>query len=222
LRWLGRTLGLVRDQTILVGRLRAAEMDLGPGLEPMIDSLTLRIDRAWLSLQKSLAGVRYRHLLDALLETGGAAPADGQGGEPSASALPSLVGEALDRLRNAVSDLKKSQGDAEYHKVRIRSKRVRYLAEAAAPCLGRRKSDALRLARHAEEVQDILGMRQDLVVTREALLEEAGRRPTDGPFNLAVGRLLELENQSIAAYDRQFGRSWRAFNRKKNRDWLNK
>jgi len=78
------------------------------------------------------------------------------------------------------------------------------------------------MARHAEEVQDILGMRQDLVVTREALLEEAGRRPTDGPFNLAVGRLLELENQSIAAYDRQFGRSWRAFNRKKNRDWLNK
>jgi hypothetical protein len=56
---------------------------------------------------------------------------------------------------------------------------------------------------------------------RQALLEEAAKRPDDGLFNLAAGRLVERQEQSITACDKQFREVWRAMNRKKNRAWLN-
>jgi CHAD domain-containing protein len=126
-------------------------------------------------------------------------------------------------LVDAVIDLDEGATDDKYHEVRIQAKRARYAAEAAAPCLGRRAApDALRFAQHVEEVQNVLGMRQDSVVFRQALLEEAARRTGDGPFNLAAGRLIGRQDQLITECDVRFREVWRAMNRKKNREWLNR
>jgi hypothetical protein len=73
-----------------------------------------------------------------------------------------------------------------------------------------------------EEVQNVLGSRQDSVVFRDALLEEAARRADDGPFNLAAGRLIGRQDQLAVVCDVRFREVWKAMNRKKNREWLNK
>ena len=124
---------------------------------------------------------------------------------------------------DAVIDLEVGPTDDKYHEARIQAKRARYAAEAAAPCLGRRAgSDALRFAQHVVEVQNVLGTRQDSVVFRQALLEEAARRAGDGPFNLAAGRLIGRQDELIMECDARFREVWRAMNRKKNREWLNR
>jgi len=132
------------------------------------------------------------------------------------------VSEAWQPLVDAVDELNEKASDDRYHEVRIHAKRARYIAEAAARWLGRQAGrDADRFARHAEEVQNVLGERQDAVVMRQALLEEAAKRPGDGPFNLAAGRFIERQEQSITACDKQFREVWGAMNRKKIRAWLN-
>jgi CHAD domain-containing protein len=221
LRWLARALGVVRDLDVLLGTLRDAA-DVGAGITPMLDVLERRQATARRSLDKALGSDRYIALLERLIQAANAPSVTDAAAESCRSALPRLVSETWAPLENAVQDLNQAPTDAGYHQARIQAKRARYAAEAAAPCLGRRVGgDALRFAQHAEEVQNVLGARQDAVVLRQALLGEAVRRRDDGPFNLAAGRLIGRRDQSIAACDERFREVWRAMNRKKIRAWLN-
>ena len=220
LRWLARALGVMRDLDVLLERLRDAA-DLGEGIAPMVELLEERQSAARRSLDKVLGSERYIALLERLIEAAATPSLSDGASEPCRTALPRLVGETWAPLVEAVVDLEEGGTDDKYHEVRIQAKRARYAAEAAAPCLGRRAgADAVRFAQHAEEVQNILGTRQDSVVFRQTLLEEAARRPTDGPFNLVAGRLAGRQDRIIAACDVQFREVWRAMNRKKNREWL--
>jgi CHAD domain-containing protein len=222
MRWLARALGVMRDLDVLLERLRDAE-DIGPGIAPMLHLLEGRQAAARRSLDKALSGERYIALLERLIQAAREPSLTEAASEPCRSALPRLVGETWGPLVNSVTDLEESTADDKYHEVRIQAKRARYAAEAAAPCLGRGAGpDALRFAQHAEEVQNVLGTRQDAVVLRETLLEEAARRADDGPFNLAAGRLVGRQDQLIKECDARFQEVWRAMNRKKNREWLNR
>ena len=222
MRWLARALGVMRDLDVLLERLRDAA-DIGPGMAPMLHLLEERQAAARRSLDKALSSERYISLLERLIQAAREPSLTAAASEPCRSALPRLVGETWEPLVNSVTDLEEGATDDKYHEVRIQSKRARYAAEAAAPCLGRRAGpDALRFAQHAEEVQNVLGTRQDAVVLREALLEEAAGRADDGPFNLAAGRLIGRQDQLIMECDGRFQEVWRAMNRKKNREWLNR
>ena len=221
LRWLARALGVVRDFDVLLGTLSDAAY-VGAAIAPMLDVLRERQSAARRSLDKVLASDRYVALLERLIEAAKAPSLTVAASESCRTALPRLVGETWPPLENAVQDLNQAPTDEAYHQARIQAKRARYAAEAAAPCLGRRLGgDAIRFAQHAEEVQNVLGVRQDSVVLREALLEEAARRTDDGRFNLAAGRLIGRQDQSIEASDERFREVWRAMNRKKIRAWLN-
>lgn len=221
LRWLARALGIVRDLDVLLGKLRDAA-DMGTQIAPLLAALEGRQSTARRSLERVLQSERYIALMERLIQAANAPPLNESASESCRSALPRFVGETWALLANAVKDLNEDLTDDGYHQVRIHAKRARYAAEAAAPCLGRRAGgDSLRFALHAEEVQNVLGERQDSVVLRQTLLDEAAKRSSDGPFNLAAGRLVERQNQSIAACDVKFREVWRALNRKKIRAWLN-
>jgi CHAD domain-containing protein len=222
LRWLARALGVVRDLDVLLEKLRDS-VDIGAGIAPMLHLLEERQSAARRALDRVLGSDRYIALLERLIEASHAPALTDAATEPCRSALPRLVRETWDPLEDAVTDLQKGATDLKYHQARIEAKRARYAAEAAAPCLGRRAGpDALRFAQHVEEVQNVLGTRQDSVVFRQALLEEAARRAGDGPFNLAAGRLIGRQDQLIIECDAGFRDVWRAMNRKKNREWLNR
>ncbi|HEV8573205.1 MAG TPA: CYTH and CHAD domain-containing protein [Dehalococcoidia bacterium] len=219
LRWLARALGVVRDLDVLVPRLR--EADVGEGIAPMLEVLEQRQSAARRSLDKVLRSDRYLVLLELLIRAANAPSLTEASSEPCRLALPRLVAETWSPLVGAVKELDGAPTDDGYHEARIHAKRARYAAEAAAPCLGKRGADATRFAQHAEEVQNVLGTRQDAVVLRQALLEEAARRNDDVLFNLAAGRLIGRQDELIAACDKEFKDVWRAMDRKKIRAWLN-
>lgn len=218
LRWLARALGVIRDLDVLIAKLR--EADVGEGITPMLEVLEERQSAARRSLDKLLRSDRYIALLERLIAAARAPSLTEAAAQSCRLALPRLVAETWTPLVDAVKALDAAPTDDGFHEARIHAKRVRYVAEAAAPCLGKRGADATRFAQHAEEVQNVLGTRQDAVVLRQVLLEEAARRNEDGPFNLAAGRLIGRQDQSIAMCDEEFKDVWRAMNRKKIRAWL--
>jgi len=222
LRRLARALGAARDLDVMIKRLREVASNGVAAITPMLHVMEGRRGAARRALDAVLESDQYVVLLERLIEIPRASVLSSEASEPCRSALPRLVSEAWRPLAEAVEELNENPSDDGYHQVRIHAKRARYVSEVAAPWLGRQVGrDADRFARHAEEVQNVLGERQDAVVMRQALLEEAAKRPEDGLFNLAAGRLVERQEQSIAACDKQFREVWRAMNRKKIRAWLN-
>jgi len=222
LRRLARALGTARDLDVMIKRLREVALNGIAPITPMLHLIEGRRAAARRALDAVLESDQYVVLLGRLIERPATALSV-EAAEPCRLALPRLVSETWRPLVEAVEELNEKPSDDGYHKVRIHAKRARYIAEVAAPWLGRPVGrDADRFARYAEEVQNILGERQDSVVMRQALLEEAAKRPQDGLFNLAAGRLIERQDQSIAACDKQFREVWRAMNRKKIRAWLNR
>ena len=221
LRRLARALGAARDLDVMIKRLREVALDGIRAITPMLHLMEGRRAAARRALDAVLESDQYVVLLGRLIERPATALSV-EASEPCRLALPRLVSETWRPLVEAVEELNESPSDDGYHQVRIHAKRARYISEVAAPWLGRQVGrDADRFARHAEEVQNVLGERQDAVVMRQALLEEAAKRPEDGLFNLAAGRLVERQEQSITACDKQFREVWRPMNRKKNRAWLN-
>jgi CHAD domain-containing protein len=222
LRRLARALGKARDLDVMIKRLREAAHNGISGITPMLHVMEGRRAAASRALDEELEGDKYVGLLERLIRIPRESVLSAEASEPCRTALPHLVDEAWRPLADAADELNENPSDDRYHEVRIHAKRARYIAEVAAPWLGRQAGrDADRFARHAEEVQNILGERQDAVVMRQALLEEAAKRPDDGSFNLAAGRLVERQEQLIATCDKQFPDVWRGMNRKKIRAWLN-
>ena len=222
LRRLAGALGRVRDLDVMIQGLRDAASGGIRDIAPMLRIRERRRSAARRALDEELDSDRYIGLLERLIGSPGAKVLSAEAKEPCRTALPHLVGETWQPLVDAVRELNEGPADDRYHEVRIHAKRARYIAESAAPCLGRQTGrDAERFAKHAQEVQNVLGERQDRVMMRQALLEEAVKRPKNGPFNLAAGRLVGRQDQSIAACDKEFREVWRSMNRKKIRAWLN-
>jgi CHAD domain-containing protein len=99
--------------------------------------------------------------------------------------------------------------------VRIRSKRVRYAAEAAAPVIGK---PAKQLAAAVAKVQGVLGDMQDAVVA-EAWLRQAG---TSGSASqaLVAGVLIARQRDQQAACRKAWIKPWRKASAKTLRRWL--
>ena len=85
------------------------------------------------------------------------------------------------KLAKTVKALDENPSDEELHEVRIRTKRVRYAAEAVSPVVGK---PAKEFAKAAAQVQDVLGDLHDAVVAERWLSEWA---QTWRPFDAAQG-----------------------------------
>ena len=79
-----------------------------------------------------------------------------------------------------------AQRDLRLHEIRIAAKRARYAAEVVRPVYGRR---ANAVARAMEEIQEVLGDRQDATVQRVWLRDLGMRAFLAGENSFAFGRL---------------------------------
>jgi CHAD domain-containing protein len=223
LRWLGQALGQVRDLDVMLARLRGAAAGFEEGLEPLFDELEQRHRAARQDLLVVLRSRRYLDLLDALVAAANDPPITAMASEQSQTALPPLAEKAWSKLASEVRSLSPGDPDERYHQVRILAKRSRYAAEAVAPALGAdRGRRALRFARRAANVQDVLGTLQDTAVAREIVHEVVGRRPKDGTFAVAAGRLIERQEQAARDARAGFAKAWQKLDRSKQRAWLTK
>jgi CHAD domain-containing protein len=103
--------------------------------------------------------------------------------------------------------------DAELHLVRIRTKRVRYAAEAVAPVFGKRAS---AFARGAAELQGTLGEHQDAVVAQAWLREESAGSPRRA---FVAGELVTIEREAADRARERWRGEWKRLDRKRLRFW---
>jgi CHAD domain-containing protein len=204
LKWLGSLLGRVRDADVLARRIQGGEDAGRPGETAGFVELQARLamQRRTFSaeLNQALNGERYMSLLERLAAAAQAPPfAPPPSGRSTKTrgirasdlakeALPSLLKTQWRALRHQVRKAAKPPSDPELHRIRIRSKQLRYAAEAATPVIGRA---ARRSARRAEELQTTLGHHHDAVAAEDWLAQEA---LTGSPMaSFAAGRLTTEE-----------------------------
>jgi CHAD domain-containing protein len=176
LKWLASALGEVRDADVLAERLKAqASSHLGDedreGFDALLNRLNVERQNARKQLLEMLDSERYLDLLDEL-SAAAVAPPFRQGFDQSVrvdrATIP-LVRRPWKKLRKAVENLDPYPDNQALHQVRIKAKRARYAAEAAAVAVGKR---ARRFAKALAGLQDVLGDHQD-AVSAEAWLRSA-------------------------------------------------
>lgn len=172
LRWLAGVLGTVRDLEVLRMRFTGRLAELGLSEPPewlaeLIDQEKAGYER----MNDEFDGARYAAVLAAI---------DAFGAQPpftpaAAQSVERRVAPVVRRSwRRVVDDYRAIDGaddpDTARHDTRISAKRARYIAEAAAPALGK---PATTIAKDAKRVQEAFGQYQDCVIAA-ARLERLG------------------------------------------------
>lgn len=165
LGWLATTLGEVRDGDVLLerfrGRVAGLPEDERAGTEAVLATLAQDRDAAHARLLETLRSTRYVELLERLVRAAND-PELGDGAEaPAIDVVPELVRRPWHSLKKRVKALDESPTDVQLHQIRIRTKRVRYAADAVTPIVGK---PARAFARAAAGLQEALGDLQDAVV----------------------------------------------------------
>jgi CHAD domain-containing protein len=201
LKWLGETLGAVRDLDVLLARLRSEAAALGGADEKaalrLFRALARERKRARGALLRALDSDRYLQLLDRF-----AAALSGLEPTGAAVSLDMLARRELRRLRKAVRELPNEPEDEKLHDLRKLGKRARYAAE-----LARNRN----VAECAKRLQDVLGEHQDATVAQDRL-RVLGRAAT-AVEALAAGRLLERERARQAEARAAWPSTWRKLDR---------
>lgn len=213
LSWVAGSLGDARDSEVLLARLLddvarlPVEQVIGPVRARLEEELRGRHAAAGEAVGETLRSERYLDLLERLVDAARAPRTTAAAEAGAAESLPPLLARAYRRMRRAAAGVSGMPGapDASWHEARIAAKRLRYTAEALAPFLGKR---AAKLARRAEDVQELLGEQQDAVVAR-ATLRGLATRPEGAEAAFTLGILFARQETVVAQCRRRFPKAWR-------------
>ncbi len=239
LKWLGDILGSVRDADVRLQSLEGHSAKLPPSDSPAAEQLlnAARDQRrsGHEQLREVLSSSRYLELLR-YLDALAAGPAVRSTvptelwvllSEPAATGMPALAHRQWRTIRKAVRRLGPEPSDEALHHVRIQAKRLRYLAEVAAPVVrpSANRDAAALTAKAATALQDVLGDLHDAVVTEEWLRQTA---PLTAPgaepaaliaAGVATGQLIAVERETRQASRAAWPAAWHRLNRKGHRSW---
>jgi CHAD domain-containing protein len=213
LKWLGSALGDARDADVLDRRLEGAPEELHLELARERTGADERISTV-------LASDRYLHLLDRLHAAANHPPfvvgEDGIRAEDKArKVLPVLVGARWRALRRQVGKSGDHPSDQRLHRIRIKSKQLRYAAEAAAPVIGK---PAQRTAKAAEKLQTLLGEHHD-AVTAESWLRRQAQHGISPAGAFEAGRMAAEQHRLQHKLRRRWRRTWKPLAPPKRTRW---
>lgn len=187
LRWIATGLGAVRDLDVQLGDMTemarwSAEWtgaDHGAALVHLRALLEAERDEARTKLLGALDSARWERLSAALLALARQGPSRRVPGArvPAALAVPPLLGQRHRAMRSAAKLARRSGVAHDFHRVRIRGKRLRYLLEFTSPLYGQ---PALAFAKKLTKLQDTLGNMQDAEVASSRLFSLATEPPPTG------------------------------------------
>ena len=228
LGWLGRTLGAVRDLDVqlaglddLAGVTAGWSDGLGGhGHDPLVDlSELLRRERevARAHMLGALDSVRWERLAKGLAAMAQQGPARRSVATrvPAVIGLPDLIVAHHDAVAKAAKRAKKSGVVTDFHRLRIKCKRLRYSLEFASEVYAGRTG---RYVRELTAVQDELGLMQDAEVASLRLAELAtGDPPLPAATVFVMGGVAERHRRDVDRYLRRLpkhasrvgGREWR-------------
>jgi CHAD domain-containing protein len=206
LGWLGGHLGPARDLDVMLGRFREEVETLGAdgeGAAGLLEALEEERAAAYRDVAETLQGDRYYALLGRL-EAAGSPPPSGE-----EITLAKIFEKETKRMRRKFDDLGEDPEDHALHEARIGVKRARYAADLAAHELGQAGE---RFVSIAKKLQDILGDHQDAVVGQTRIRDWAAANDSAGA-GFAAGRLVQLEQDRMAAARRDWPDLWRKLDR---------
>jgi triphosphatase len=227
LGWLARVLGAVRDLDVQIEGLddMVAETAGLSALLPSIDhdplgELAALLERereaARASMLEALDSVRWERLAKGLAAMVQQGPARRSVATrvPAVVALPDLVESRHSAVAKAGTRAKKSGVVADFHRVRIRAKRLRYALEFSADVYGGRTN---RFVRQLSALQEELGRMQDAEVACLRLAELAAGRDRLSPATIfLMGGVAENHRRQV---DRLVRGLPRQVGRIKGREW---
>ena len=172
LGWLAALLGEVRDLDIQLGRFDdwTEEMpgDHREALDELADLLAGHRVQARRALLEALDSRRYERLVSGLVAMLAQGPSSRStaGRAPAVATMPALIGERHRAARKAASRAKRTGAATDYHRLRIRCKRLRYALEFAS---GLYDGELKGFVRQMTRLQDALGSMQDAAVASSRL-----------------------------------------------------
>jgi CHAD domain-containing protein len=212
LRWLSDVLSEARDADVLLADLEKRAQTLAPAdrahVGEVFDPIRSRRVRAYEALGRALRSALYLRLIDALISAAKAPAVNELAGRPARELFATFMQPVWQRLRKQVRRAGATPRDHDLHCIRIKTKHVRYAAEALAPVAG---GAAKRMARRAAALQNQLGKQHDAVSAVNALREhlEVPERA------FLAGELATLERNVAAQYRRRWLDRWQRLARKK-------
>jgi len=166
-------------------------------------------------LAQALASPRYVALLDLLVAAANGPALAPAADTAAADVVPGLVRRPWHKLEKRVQRLDASPSDKDLHEIRIRTKRVRYAADASAPVVGKQ---ARALARAAAGLQQVLGDLNDAVVAAAWLDEQRSR--ADAGAARAAQAMAASERADAASLRAQWRTAWEALAAPELRAWM--
>lgn len=224
LRALIDALGAVRDCDVQLEYLRGSSGELTgtdlAAIEPMRNLLLKRRARARTRLLRLLDSSRVRnwvtHWQDQLrLGTASSARARAAITE---SVARKLIRAGAGKLRKHADRLNGDSTPEDFHRVRIRAKRLRYTLDAFGSLYGGAASEYLEAL---AKLQHVLGDYHDSTVRAGLFTELAtnGRR-LPAATSFLVGRLVERDQSEFRKCQRKFSKAYRRIKRRRWRDLL--
>jgi CHAD domain-containing protein len=172
LGWLAALLGEVRDLDIQLGRFDdwTEEMpgDHREALDELADLLAGHRVQARRALLEALDSRRYERLVSGLVAMLAQGPSSRStaGRAPAVVTMPELIEERHRAARKAARRAKRTGAATDYHRLRIRCKRLRYALEFAS---GLYDGELKGFVRQMTRLQDALGSMQDAAVASSRL-----------------------------------------------------
>jgi CHAD domain-containing protein len=164
LEWLSDILSQARDADVLLEDLAKCAAMLPPSDQQYVDDalapIRARRSQAYNAIARALRRKQYQRLMDALVDAANAPQVNELAGRRARTLLATLMRPVWRRLRKDVRRAGDAPSDGDLHRIRIKTKHLRYAAEALAPVAGR---GAKRMARRAEALQTQLGKQHDAV-----------------------------------------------------------
>jgi len=197
---LGHVLGAARDAYVEGHALRRRLAHEDPSL--VVGPVERRIDEDRTAARQLaqdrvdawLASARFDDLVATLLQD---LPSGPRASRKATKVLPRRARRAWDRLDHALDVAARAptqdDHDEALHEVRKAARRARYASEVAADEVG---APALRSARRAHRVQDVLGAQHDAVTRQETLRRLAHQADLDGESTFTYGRLHAVDQHA--------------------------
>jgi triphosphatase len=223
LGWIGAALGAVRDLDV-----QLEQLDGWLAALPEADQRPIGALRALLETERAAARTEMLEVLDSqryqtFISRFGRmlravrTPRSGPAAVPARAAAPDLIQARYRRFRKAGARIDEDSDPREYHRLRIRGKRLRYALEFLGDLY---PGSSRPVIKRLVELQDLLGLHQDADVAIDRLRRLAASRGRElSPATVfAMGEIAERYRQSAAelrarypaAYSRVTGKRWKA------------
>jgi CHAD domain-containing protein len=213
LAWVARAIGPVRDLDVLLEAVKARATRLDPALRKELGPVGIAVhdqrDVALAGLSEALGSSRCRRLLGRL-HAFAESQARARRHQRLGAAAPGLLQPLVRAVRGAGRRLGPDSLPADFHRLRVRVKRLRYALETMRALGGK---PVRRLLGELEELQDILGGSQDAVTQIAWLRAYASARGTPPSSLLPVGALIQALARRGEKRRRRGLKAWRKLDR---------